>query len=446
MMRKGRKKATRIDQERLLKTYDAPKAIYQYFARNPDSTVKQCVLNLGFTPTRVYNNIKKLCDADLLSMRVEEHNGHTTAYYSAVEVLTSPMQDNSVQSTMTHKKEDGNTLCGFFQYKSFNKTLEESRELADPEPLWKKFWYEGEICCLFGDTGTGKSILAVQVAKKIAESRKILYFDFELSKKQCGMRYTDTDGEICKFPDNLFRVEIDLDRMELNDYETSLIDGIENDAMVKGIDTIVIDNITWLCSNMEDGDLAGKLMMQLIRMKKRHNWSILVLAHTPKRDAQKPITQNDLAGSKRVLNFLDSAFSIGFSEWGVDIRYIKQIKSRFGRVMYGADNVISAEVKKDGAFLYFDEIGNAKEADHLNKKRASTPKQDEDVNTEPKADMMARELFTKLLSGGKSMTNGELEQLSGLKHRTFNNRLKTAKKMGIISLNKETSRYSLNST
>ena len=444
-MRKGRKKATRIDQERLLKTYDAPKAIYQYFARNPDSTVKQCVLNLGFTPSRVYNNIKKLRDADLLSMRVEEHNGHTQGYYSAISMGASTMQENSVQSTTPHTKNDGNNLCGLFRYRSFNETLSDSRELADPLPLWESFWYEGEICCLFGDTGTGKSILAVQVAKKIAESRKILYFDFELSDKQCGMRYTDTDGEICKFPDNLKRVEIDLDRMELNDYETSLIDGIENDAMAMGIDTIVIDNITWLCSNMEDGDLAGKLMMQLIRMKKRHNWSILVLAHTPKRDAQKPITQNDLAGSKRVLNFLDSAFSIGFSEWDVDIRYIKQIKSRFGRIIHGADNVISAEIKKDGAFLYFDKIGNAQETQHFKKKNV-TPKQDEDVNTEPKADMMARELFTKLLSGGKSMTNGELEQLSGLKHRTFNNRLKTAKKMGIISLNKETSRYSLNST
>lgn len=445
MMRKGRKKATRIDQERLLKTYDAPKAIYQYFARNPDSTAKQCVLNLGFTPSRVYNNIKKLCDADLLSMRVEEHNGHTTAYYSAVEVLTSPMQDNSVQSTMTHKKEDGNTLCGFFQYKSFNKTLEESRELADPEPLWKKFWYEGEICCLFGDSGTGKSTLAVQIAKEIAEKKKVLYYDFELTDKQIEMRYKAPNGEPFEFPDNMIRPDVNFDRLELYGYETQLLDGIEKDASVMGVDTLIIDNISWLCSNVEDGDLAGKLMMQLIRMKKRRNWSILVLAHTPKRETFKPISPNDLAGSKRVLNFLDSAFAIGSSAWGVDIRYIKQIKVRYGRIIHGADNVISAEIRKDGAFLFFDEIGNAKETDHF-KKRTFTPKQDEDVNTEPKADMMARELFTKLLSGGKSMTNGELEQLSGLKHRTFNNRLKTAKKMGIISLNKETSRYSLNST
>lgn len=441
-MRKGRKKASQIDKERLLASCDAAKTIYQYFVNNPGNNAKKCALDLGFQISRVYNHIAKLRDADLLTMREERDNGHTTAYYSAVDV----MREKGTQSTRTHKQDDGNRFCGLFQYKSFNTTLTESRELADPLPLWKTFWYEGEICCLFGDTGTGKSILTVQIAKEIAESKKILYFDFELSEKQFEMRYKDTDGTLCKFPDNLIRVEIDLDRVELHDYETRLIEGIEKDALAMGVDTLVIDNITWLCSNMEDGDLAGKLMMKLIRMKKRHNWSILVLAHTPKRDAQKPITQNDLAGSKRVLNFLDSAFSIGFSEWGVDIRYIKQIKSRFGRIMYGADNVISAEVKKDEAFLYLEEMGNAKESDHLTKKRATTAKQDESIKTEPKADMLARQLFTKLLSGGKSLTNGELEKQSELSHSTFNNRLNRAKAMKIISLNPETSCYSLTST
>ena len=446
-MAKGRKKkVAKIEQAKLLEDNDCANKIYRYFVANPGNDAKKCASDLGLQISRVYSNIKKLYNADLLTKREEKHNGHTTAYYSAVDVTVSSMKDNSVQSTMDYKKEDGNMLCGLFQYKSFNKTLEESRELADPLPLWKTLWYEGEICCLFGDTGTGKSILAVQIAKEIAEKKKILYFDFELSEKQFEMRYKDTDGNLCNFPDNLIRVDIDLDSLELHDYETRLIEGIEKDALAMGVDTLVIDNITWLCSNMEDGDLAGKLMMKLIRMKKRHNWSILVLAHTPKRDAQKPITQNDLAGSKRVLNFLDSAFSIGFSEWGIDIRYIKQIKGRHGRTLYGTDNVISAEVKKDGAFLYFEEIGNAKETDHLNKKRAITPKQDEEVKTETKADMRARQLFTKLLSGGKSLTNGELEQQSGLTHSTFNNRLMKAKNMGIISLNKETSRYSLAST
>lgn len=446
-MRKGRKKASQIDQAGLLTSSDAAKAIYHYFASNPGNNAKKCAADLGYQISRVYNNIAKLRDADLLTKREEKHNGRTTAYYSAVDVSAISMQDNSVQSTMAHKKEDGNTLCGFFQYKSFNKTLEESRELADPLPLWKTFWYEGEICCLFGDTGTSKSTLAVQIAREIAKEKKVLYFDFELTEKQVEMRYKDSEGNLFEFPDNLIRADIDFDSDMIGqrNYEAQLIEGIEQDALAEGIDTLVIDNLTCLCANMEDGDLAGKLMMKLIRMKKRHNWSILVIAHTPKREDFKPISPNDLAGSKRVLNFLDSAFAIGFSAWGVDIRYIKQIKARYGRIMHGADNVISAEVKKDGALLYFEEIGNAKEADHI-KARTIKPKHDAEVKAEPKADMMARQLFTRLLSGGKSLTNGELEQQSGLTHSTFNNRLKKAKDMGIISLNKETSCYRLTST
>lgn len=446
-MGKGRKKASPIDQEGLL-SIDAAKTIYQYFVTNPGNNAKKCASDLDFQISRVYTNIKKLYNAGLLTKREERDNGHTTAYYSAVSMQASIKQEDSTHSHRTHKQDDGSMLCGLFQYKSFNQTLLESRELADPLPLWKTFWYEGEICCLFGDTGTSKSTLAVQIAKEIAKNKKVLYYDFELTEKQVEMRYKDTDGTLYDFPENLIRVDIDFDsdKVDQQNYQALFVDGIEKDALVLGVDTLFIDNLTCLCANMEDGDLAGKLMMKLIRMKKRHNWSILVLAHTPKKEDFKPISPNDLAGSKRVLNFLDSAFSIGFSTWGVEIRYIKQIKARYGRIMYGADNVISAEVKKDGAFLYFEEIGNAKENDHLNKKRTTTPKQDEEAKTEPKADMKARQLFTRLLSGGKSLTNGELEQQAGLTHSTFNNRLNRAKDMGIISLNAETSRYSLTST
>lgn len=447
-MKKSRRKASPIDQERLLASCDATKTIYQYFVSNPGNNAKKCASDLGFQISRVYSNIKKLYKADLLTFREERDNGHTTAYYSAVNMQASTKQEDGTHSTRTHKQDEGNMLCGLFQYKSFNQTLLESRELADPLPLWKTFWYEGEICCLFGDTGTSKSTLAVQIAKEIARNKKVLYYDFELTEKQVEMRYKDINANLVEFPDNLIRVDIDFDsdRVEQQNYEAQLVDGIEKDALALGVDTLFIDNLTCLCANMEDGDLAGKLMMKLIRMKKRHNWSILVLAHTPKREDFKPISPNDLAGSKRVLNFLDSAFSIGFSTWGVEIRYIKQIKARYGRIVYGADNVISAEVKKDGAFLCFEEIGNTKENDHLTKKRASTPKQEEDVKTEPKADMKARQLFTRLLSGGKSLTYCELKEQSGETVSTFNNRLNRAKAMGIISLNAATSCYSLTST
>lgn len=39
-------------------------------------------------------------------------------------------------------------------------------------------------------------------------------------------------------------------------------------------------------------------MQRLMKLKLQYEWSILILAHTPKRPLSNPITQNDLAGSK----------------------------------------------------------------------------------------------------------------------------------------------------
>ena len=102
-----------------------------------------------------------------------------------------------------------------------------------------------------------------------------------------------------------------------------------------------------------------------MRLKKKHGWSILVLAHTPKRSMASPITQNDLAGSKKLFNFFDSVFAIGLSAKDTNLRYIKQLKVRAGAFEYDKDNVIVAEIVKENAFLHFNNIGYATEKEHL---------------------------------------------------------------------------------
>ena len=58
-------------------------------------------------------------------------------------------------------------------------------------------------------------------------------------------------------------------------------------------------------------------------LKSKYGLSILVLAHTPKRDSGKPLGRNDLQGSKMIINFCDSAFAIGESAknigWRLDM-------------------------------------------------------------------------------------------------------------------------------
>lgn len=254
---------------------------------------------------------------------------------------------------------------GMFSVKTANRTIQEAALRPNPDPLWLSLWYEGEVCCLFSDSNLGKSIYAVQIASSIAEKQKVLYFDFELSDKQFQLRYSDEQGHLNKFPESLYRVEINRDSLDVGGFEDAVISNIEQTAVATGAKVLIIDNLTYLCIASEKGDLAGSLMFRLMGLKKKHGLSMLILAHTPKRPLSNPITQNDLAGSKKLYNFFDSVFAIGKSGKDSNLRYIKQLKVRYGNYTYDADNVIVSSIEKEGTFLQFVHAGYAEEKEHL---------------------------------------------------------------------------------
>lgn len=68
---------------------------------------------------------------------------------------------------------------GVMSIKTANRTILEASLLPTPRALWDSFWYEGELSCLFADSNVGKSILAVQIADRIARTDNVMYLDFE---------------------------------------------------------------------------------------------------------------------------------------------------------------------------------------------------------------------------------------------------------------------------
>lgn len=254
---------------------------------------------------------------------------------------------------------------GIFTVKTANRTIREAALRPNLDALWLTLWYEGEVCCLFSDSNLGKSIYAVQIATSIAKKQKVLYFDFELSDKQFQLRYSDEANNLNQFPDNLYRVEINRDSLDAVNFEEAVIGNIEQTAIKLGAKVLIIDNLTYLCVASEKGDAAGTLMLRLMALKRKYGLSMLILAHTPKRCLSNPITQNDLAGSKKLYNFFDSVFAIGKSAKNSSVRYIKQLKVRYGNYTYDADNVIVCVIEKVGTFLQFVDIGYAVEKEHL---------------------------------------------------------------------------------
>ena len=277
------------------------------------------------------------------------------------------MENNPIdQITAEIENNSGADHVGMLKLRTANKTIRDAALRRDPEDLYNGLWYEGEVCCLFADSNVGKSIYAVQMADEIAQLRNVLYVDCELSDKQFQLRYTDREtGVLHSFPDSLIRAEINPAKMDMKNFEDQIINDIEVAAQRTASTTIMIDNLTYLCNSSEKGDQAGMFMMKLMNLKMKYGWSLLIIAHTPKRNMTNPITQNDLAGSKKLYNFFDSVFAIGKSARDPKLRYVKQVKVRAGEYRYDADNVIVYEIEHEGDNVRFVFKEFAKESDHL---------------------------------------------------------------------------------
>ncbi len=246
--------------------------------------------------------------------------------------------------------------------------------------LFDHFWYEGELCIMFADTNVGKSILAVQIGDSLSRgeaipgfdtarpAQRVLYFDFELTAAQFERRYSSADDGIYPFAPNFYRLVFNPESVGARRFATYadyLNNGIENVFVTTKAHVLIVDNITCLRSGTEAAASAISLMKNLQALKNKYGLSILVLAHTPKRNPAKPVTRNDLQGSKMLINFADSAFAIGESQTSPGMRYLKQIKQRSGIEVFGGNNVCLCQMVKPANFLRFEFTGFGPEAAHL---------------------------------------------------------------------------------
>jgi RecA-family ATPase len=295
------------------------------------------------------------------------------------ETLLNHVQE--IQKELEVKKQNK----GLFKVKTANEWLNEAKTTPIPEMLFGEFWHENEICILFADSNLGKSILAVQIADSISRGKQIhgfkleakkqpvLYFDFELSAKQFEVRYSvKSKGQKVfenhyLFDDNFKRIEINPDAeipTEIS-FENYLNESLEQSIIETDAKILIIDNITYLKNETERAKDALPLMKHLKALKSKYGLSILALAHTPKRDLSRPITQNDLQGSKMLYNFIDSCFAIGQSTTDKSVRYIKQIKARNTAMIYDTENVIVCQIEKLDNFLAFEFLAFGAEREHL---------------------------------------------------------------------------------
>jgi KaiC/GvpD/RAD55 family RecA-like ATPase len=176
-----------------------------------------------------------------------------------------------------------------------------------------------------------------------------------------------------KFPSSLIRLTLSKEKlMAMSDnMENIIMASIEGDIKAYGAKIVIVDNVSWLANSTNSTKTASNLVKRLTTLRNNYGLSILVLAHNHKRAMTKPINENDLAGSKCLINFCDSAFAIGRSAAETALKYIKQIKVRTGKQTYDEHNVMLCTIEQKNRFLQFVEQGCDDEAEHLKRPKAT---------------------------------------------------------------------------
>ena len=299
-------------------------------------------------------------------------------YIESIRRETAAFTDRKIKAGQFGKVFMGIEL---FTTRKVNDWMKQEYGKPPARMLFGSFWFEHELCIMFADTNLGKSILAVQIGNNLTvcntvepfyntsgEPLPVLYVDFELSAKQFESRYHHQQWGSHLFSDIFYRAEFNPeadDPVMYASYEKYVEESVSRAIQQTKARVLIIDNITYMRRGTEKASEAQPLMKMLKALKIKYKLSVLVLAHTPKRDNRKPLTANDLQGSKMLINFADSAFAIGQSHQDPSLRYLKQIKQRNQQVQYGEDNVVLIRAEHDYTFLEYKFAGYAAEYEHL---------------------------------------------------------------------------------
>lgn len=267
-------------------------------------------------------------------------------------------------------------------------TMNKALEIGKKEPVRKQLIggliREGDVAILFGDAGTGKSGLAVQIGLSAANGKpmfndaamfpnlcqptKTLFVDLELETRELFDRYSESDLAF-DFGENFYRADLNPDCFDIEDGGEKIIRALSNIIEKEKPKFVIVDNITWLTSESQDAAVATAFMKTLLKLRRVHDLTILVIAHTPKRNTTEPITANHLAGSKNLVNFAKTLIAVAPSALDPQIKYIKHLKSRNGMIDFTQENVIKCVLDKPvgSAFLEWKFMGTGDESEHLTK-------------------------------------------------------------------------------
>jgi len=280
-----------------------------------------------------------------------------------------------------------------FRIETMNQAMDRGQEAPKRLNIFGNLIREKEVVIGFGDPGTGKTLFFLQVGDAASKGelvfkgvkqftnetkpKKVGIFDFELDEADLFERYSEDEVRQImeeqslkskyKFSENFKRITLDDDFDDLESLDKRILPEIIKTINEEEMEIAIIDNLTYITEEAGDSQIAIRIMKKLKRLVKKseRQLSVIVIAHTPKRDQSLPVEQRHLSGSKNLVNFCQSLIAISPSHLDPSKKYIKLLKKRGAPNMYDGNNVIECNIDKKSAFLGFEFQGTGNEQKHL---------------------------------------------------------------------------------
>lgn len=239
-----------------------------------------------------------------------------------------------------------------------NDYLADVKRTFEPEMLFDEFWREGELALMFGPSGSGKSILALQLADALARGtgfygfrmpewrRSVLYVDLRSTDAQFMKRCSvfavgKFPGRAHKFPRGLFR-----DRPPAG---LDLCQWLRAYVRQHAPQVVIIDDLTAV-KNTHDGTLETLRTMRRLR-ELRDELGISILVLTGSNEPKGIVAETDLGRSQVLCTAADSVFALGRYYKTADDHYLIQTRAAGAVPFWTRQNAPTAKVIRTGSGL-----------------------------------------------------------------------------------------------
>ena len=255
--------------------------------------------------------------------------------------------------------------------------VELGRTLDKPKPLFGNLIKKGQLVVFFGDNGTNKSTLMVQICDGISKGvpqlglecskGKVMLLDGEMATQPFASRYSQSN-----FDDNFIRLELNFSAFLQSQVSMDKLIFEKLVILVKRHqpDLLVIDNLTYLSSGSKE---QSKEIIDLLRsvffITKMYNTAVVLIGHVPKLEPNKPLMKEHLSGSKVLSDLADVVIGISTSVKSKKLRYIKELKNRNNEIFFDKDNVLVCEVSDSEGYLHLNYLCTSAEKEHYIEKK-----------------------------------------------------------------------------